>query len=685
MRPKIRCFFIIIVLAVTACVPQTGRPPETAYAPSGPEAELFEQAQTQYQNQALDQALGTYSRYLSQYPQGRFVDHTLLRIGDIYKSQGANDAAHAFYQRLVTEYPQSGFVNMARLSIIDLLILDNRSGDAIDLAHQMLSADLDLKTRRQLLQRLTHQHKDAGSMKEAAVYGYMLYKALPEAEKEEAAQQLIETINGLSAEDIEVLWQRVDDDLIRSFLMYRYAVVQTMQEHYDDALEVLTAFQSAYPNHTNANEAMALMETLHQHLAYTPNTIGCLLPLSGPYKLYGQRALNAIELAVSMVQRAEAPAPIKLVIRDTGSEDAMAVQGVRELAESRVGAIIGPIITAAAAGREAQRFNIPMVAFTQKPGIPSIGDYIFRHFITPQNQVNSLVDHFVNQVGLRDFAILYPQEAYGKAFMALFWDEVIRQGGRVTGVEAYDPKQTDFAVQIKKLVGAHYPKLKTLKDPSVVRVEENPYFQERAARLDRLEDLLPDPVSRLAGLFYQDPDQDRAKGPAIGRKQQETRINPIIDFDVLFIPDAPKAAGMILPQLAFYDVRDIYLAGTNLWHSDQLISLSKAYAQNAVMVDGFFKESQADVVMRFVQTYQSIYQNDPGIIEAFAFDTAHILFELISQPDLPYRHTLRNALKQTLEADGVTGSLSFDEEGESIKNLSLLRVKGSQFLEIPRQ
>lgn len=685
MRSKITYCFFFIVVSIWACVPQTGQPLQTTQPPSGPEAILYQQAEDQFQNKAFDQALGLYNRYLTEYPQGRYYDRSLLRIADIYMEQGANDAAQAFYQQVVTDFPQSTAANLARLSIIDLLILNNRSGDAIDLALQMLDTDLDSQIRQQLLQRLTRQYKSAGSMADAAVYGYMLYEALPDDEKEQAATQLIETINGLSVEDIEVLWPRVDDHLIRSYLMYRYAVVQAMNENYDDALEILTAFQSAYPEHPHAQEASQLMDTLLQHLSFQPNTIGCLLPLSGPYQLYGQRALNGIELALSLMQAGEASMPIKLVVRDTASQADQAVQGVRALAESRVGAIIGPIVTASAAGKEAQRLNIPMVTFTQKPGIPAIGDYIFRHFITPQNQVISLVDHFVNKVGLRDFAILYPQEAYGKTFMNLFWDEVVRQGGRVTGVESYDPKQTDFLVQIKKLVGAYYPISENLKTPSFVEVKENPYFERHAARLDRLEDLLPDPVTRLAGLFFQDPDQDRVKGPAIGRKQKETSIHPIIDFDVLFIPDSPNAAGMILPQLAFYDVRDIYLAGTNLWHSDQLIELARAYAQNAVMVDGFFKESQADVVMNFVEQYTTIYQQEPGLIEAFAFDTARVLFDLVSQHDMQYRHVLRNALRQILEVDGVTGSLAFDQEGEAVKNLSLLRIKGKQFFEIPRQ
>jgi len=157
-----------------------------------------------------------------------------------------------------------------------------------------------------------------------------------------------------------------------------------------------------------------------------------------------------------------------------------------------------------------------------------------------------------------------------------------------------------------------------------------------------------------------------------------------VDFDVLFIPDAPKAAGLILPQLVYHDIRNVYSAGTNLWHSQQLIDMASPYAQNAIMVDGFYKDSASEIVRKFVETYRSIYGSDPGIMEAFAFDTANLMFELLSYPDLHLRHQLRDALKQAYKADGVTGPTAFAPSREAIKQLSLLRIKGDRFVEIPR-
>ena len=678
-----KCFLILLLAAIlSACMPKGPQaPPEI-----GRTAEdlFFQQAEDAFQQQDLDKALSIYSQYVAQHPRGRHTDLALNRIAFIYKSQGINDASQAFYQRLVTEFPESPYLNEAKLGIIDLYILSQRPEDAIELAQQMLATEMSPDIRRELLQRLTEQHRASGSLIDSTAYGYMLYKSAPESDKQLWADKLKQTIDQLDAQDIILLWDRVDDKLIRSYLMYRYAVVQVVAENYDDALEVLSAFQTAYPEHPDAGEAAQLIDMLYQRLAYRPQTIGCLLPLSGAYQLYGQRALSGIELALSLMLSGEDSQPIRLIIKDSASEDSRAVQAVRALADDQVGAIIGPIITAPAAAREAQRLNIPMVTFTQKPGVTAIGDYIFRHFITPQSQVKALVGYFVNQIGLRDFAIMYPQEVYGKTFMKLFWDEVIRQGGSVRGVEAYDPQQTDFARTIRKLVGTHYTVPSDLKARTVVQVEEKPYFQRSGARTGRLDQMLADPVTRLTGLFFQDPDQDRIKGPAIGRAQQSDGRRPVIDFDVLFIPDAPKTAGLILPQLAFHDVKDIYLAGTNLWHSNQLVKMTHAYAQNSVMADGFFADSQSAVVRNFVEAYKQIYDREPGIIEAFSFDTARMIFDLASRPDSAYRHILRDSLQQLSLSDGVTGSTAFDADGEAIKTLCLLRLKGGQFIEISK-
>jgi hypothetical protein len=72
-------------------------------------------------------------------------------------------------------------------------------------------------------------------------------------------------------------------------------------------------------------------------------------------------------------------------------------------------------------------------------------------------------------------------------------------------------------------------------------------------------------------------------------------------------------------------------------------------------------------------------------MEAFAFDTARLMIRLLSRPVMPLRSVLRDAMLQEFQVDGVTGPLAFAQDGEAIKSLSLLRIKGDRFFEIPRQ
>jgi outer membrane PBP1 activator LpoA protein len=196
---------------------------------------------------------------------------------------------------------------------------------------------------------------------------------------------------------------------------------------------------------------------------------------------------------------------------------------VDALYKEKVAAIIGPLIHVDTAAIQAQARELPIITLTQKDRITEIGDYVFRNFFTPQMQVKSLVSYAARELGLSRFAILYPDERYGSTFMNLLWDEVIAHEGIVVGVESYDPKQTDFAGPIKKLVGLYYEVPEDLKDP-----------------IDLIAESL---------VFQTDAGKEEKEKP--NRKDEEEEPKAIVDFEAVFIPDSPKKAGLIIPQLAF--------------------------------------------------------------------------------------------------------------------------------------
>jgi ABC-type branched-subunit amino acid transport system substrate-binding protein len=310
---------------------------------------------------------------------------------------------------------------------------------------------------------------------------------------------------------------------------------------------------------------------------------------------------------------------------------------MQELIDERVAAIVGPIVTAELAAYEAQENRIPIITLTQKDQITSIGDYVFRNFITPEMQVKAIADYTTTSLGLNRFAILYPDENYGITFMNLFWDELIEKGGKVVGLESYNPAHTDFADPIRKLVGLYYKIPDDLREADDLSSGENNYQGDYERQLDQ-----------------NNADENRAQN-----KKDEPE--PFVDFDAIFIPDAPKTAGLIIPQLAFYDVKDVYLIGTNLWHSEVLIKMATQYVQGAIMPDGFFTESASPVVQDFVKVFEDTYEETPGFIEAVVYDSAMMMFGVLIQPDLRFKSELKDGLLNLANFSGVTGPTNFDE------------------------
>ncbi|MCK4988544.1 MAG: penicillin-binding protein activator, partial [Desulfobacterales bacterium] len=372
-----------------------------------------------------------------------------------------------------------------------------------------------------------------------------------------------------------------------------------MEEKYDDALMALENFLDQFPEHENAMLAEDLIKQIKESALFNRHAIGCLLPLSGPYQAVGSRALKGIELALERFSAQSSGPQMNIVVKDSGGDPDQTRLAMQELIDEKVSTIIGPIVTAEVAAADAQANRIPIITLTQKDNITSIGDYVFRNFITPEMQVKAIVDFTTTSLGLNRFAILYPDETYGITFMNLFWDRLIENGGKIVGVEAYNPQHTDFAEPIKKLVGLYYDIPQDLKEAAELSVEEDEHQRDTDSPLGQ-----------------DNTDENQAQ------KTAEEEPEAIVDFDAIFIPDSPRTAGLIIPQLAFYDVKDIYLLGTNLWHSDALIEMATRYVQGAIMPDGFFAGSSAPVVQDFVRIFEETYQEKPGFIEAVLYDSA---------------------------------------------------------------
>ncbi len=468
-----------------------------------------------------------------------------------------------------------------------------------------------------------------------------------------------------------------------------------------------------------------ITEATEENNRVTKMVIGCLLPLKGDYALYGEELLNGIELGLDLFGAADTGISIELVIKNTNASPEDTTSAIDELVmKDKVIAIVGPLsqTASAAAAQKAMEHGVPIITFTQKPGITKGGEWVFRNYLTPEKEVDALVKKAID-MGMLRFGIFYPDTSYGKYLMNIFWDKVDELGGEITAVEPYKPGDTDFKDGIKKMAGLYYPRprsvieklkaqglaianlnagqekttasstdqqaadaLKAGDGTSETSLSEEAVTREPMDDTASVSEEVPPDDSVDAEIDTERPDTEQtdnmkpgAEAPDMERIEYHAKTDPIVDFDAVFIPDNSQNIALIAPQFPFYNVFNVPFLGTSLWLSDDLVSTTSEYLQGAIFPVGFYADNESVSVMDFVNLYKETYGKAPGILAATGFDTIKMMHGLFSENDINTRADFKNALLEYKNYSGVTGEISFDETGEVEKMPTLLTIHGKSY------
>ncbi len=663
MKQRLKLFGSLLcgLFFVFACSTQPERPtPVVIIKPTQPKAATptavkeFASAKAAYDSHQFKKALPLLKRFAQKNPGSDLTDEAAFLMGQIYyDGQQFQDAA-AEYMQVINAHHGSPFESEVILRASRSLLRLQRASEVEPILNQINVSHLSpTQTLEEKKIRIETYVALRDNMAALTVYNQLIQITPPGPQRDlyrTSAQEFVD--NKLGEEDLRALADNRSSGELQPVAMYRYALLLAEKHDYTHARRYLEGVQASAPGTEMADHSRQLLTQIDSRNKVDNHTIGVILPLSGKQAAIGYKTLHGIQLGLGIYGKSGSN--FRLAIIDSEGNADAGRRGVERLvAEDNVIAIIGGLLskTATAEAAKAQEFGVPFITLSQKAGVTQIGDEVFRNALTSQMQVQQIVDVAMNQMKMSKFAILYPNDAYGVEYANLFWDEVRAHGGSIQGAQPYDSNETDFRGHVQRLVGLFY-----LED----RAEEY----------------------RLRLKQYNEKNQKRGvreKNPAI-----EDILPPIVDFDAIFIPDSAKAVGQIAPTLAYMNVHDVRLLGTNIWNSPALAQRGKNYVENSVFVDSFLNSGKSFQNTEFYDNFKSTFDEEPGIFEVQAYDSALLLRQMISQGEAT-RVGLTQKLGALKNFPGALGPLSISSTREILRPLTTLTVHQGQIVPLNSQ
>lgn len=155
------------------------------------------------------------------------------------------------------------------------------------------------------------------------------------------------------------------------------------------------------------------------------------------------------------------------------------------------------------------------------------------------------------------------------------------------------------------------------------------------------------------------------------------------DFDVLFIADYAKNAGLIIGQArSTAGLETVNIIGPDGFEDSKLNDLAGgAQNVNNVFFSTHFSTLSDDTqVADFVASHKAFTlktygkEEVPNALTALAYDAAYMLFKAIDNADSTEPAAIRDALEALESFDGVTGDISFDELHNAVKPAFLIEL-----------
>ncbi len=311
------------------------------------------------------------------------------------------------------------------------------------------------------------------------------------------------------------------------------------------------------PNNTSLRSAVESLQGKFQVYASQEKTgpvkVAAVVPTSGRTVGFGRKAIQGMMLA-----------------SDSQPGLVFSVQGAGDVASFKgADVVVGPLATSTL---NSWSGSVKAVLSLVPRPERAIAENRFHMIHSAEQRTRILAKHAVSR-GIKNFAVFYPDDGYGRAMARVFDKEVSDLGGVVISTVKYPSKTTSFTNPIKSLKGPF-----------------NAVF-------------VPDRADRL-----------KLIAPALAAGNLRVRA----------VEDTQKVRFG----------RKIVLLSTAEFLDSSFVSSSGRYTAGAILAPGFYPDVAQPAIGAFVAAFRAKFARSPAPIEAYAYDAAMVASKSKGSTDL---------------------------------------------------
>jgi branched-chain amino acid transport system substrate-binding protein len=144
------------------------------------------------------------------------------------------------------------------------------------------------------------------------------------------------------------------------------------------------------------------------------------------------------------------------------------------------------------------------------------------------------------------------------------------------------------------------------------------------------------------------------------------------DPDMLYIPDYYNKVGLIAKQARQIGIRAVLMGGDG-WDSPDMIKIAGDAINGSYFTNHYSPDDPRSEVQEWVKKYVAKYGSKPDALATLAYDATTLMLKAMQVANSNKPEDIRKALQGFEDVGTVSGNISYDEMGNPIKSVVILK------------